>query len=226
MQPTCYLCEAPKTSREHAPPRCLFPHKKDLTTGKDLRRNLISVHSCDEHNSEKSTDDEYLMWILAAQSQGNQYKQLQFQTKGRRAFRRRPGGFLSLLENLTPSVIIGPDGTSPASVSFETDVRRFERCMWHTATALYFDATGNKWKGGYRVFTDVFVRLKGVNVAGVNETSQHMTKRFEALLTAVPARGENPEIFFYKLVSPSETKHLVHMTFYEGIQVSVLLSDA
>jgi len=58
-QPTCYMCDQSSTSREHVPPRCLFPESKDVRG--DFRQNLLTVPSCDEHNSGKSADDEFLM---------------------------------------------------------------------------------------------------------------------------------------------------------------------
>jgi hypothetical protein len=57
---TCYMCENPPTSREHVPPKCLFPESKDVK-GQNFRENLITVPSCDLHNSKKSKDDEFLM---------------------------------------------------------------------------------------------------------------------------------------------------------------------
>lgn len=54
------MCDQPATSREHVPPACLFPEEKDIRTSL-FRNNLITVPSCDLHNSKKSTDDEFLM---------------------------------------------------------------------------------------------------------------------------------------------------------------------
>ena len=59
---TCYMCSAPKTSVEHVPPKGLFPKSKDLPAGMNLRKQLITVPACDLHNTEKSHDDEYLMY--------------------------------------------------------------------------------------------------------------------------------------------------------------------
>ena len=53
----CYYCGEPAMSEEHVPPKCLFPEQKD--TGKDYRKNLITVPSCDKHNAGKSCDDEF-----------------------------------------------------------------------------------------------------------------------------------------------------------------------
>ena len=89
---TCYMCDQPVTSREHVPPKCIFPEKKDLPKGFDFRKNLIKVPSCDEHNSHKSMDDEYLMFVLASSPHGNKHKNLHFERKVMRAINSRMHG--------------------------------------------------------------------------------------------------------------------------------------
>jgi hypothetical protein len=44
----CYRCESIATSREHVPPRNLFPEARE-TECVDFRINLITVPSCDAH---------------------------------------------------------------------------------------------------------------------------------------------------------------------------------
>jgi hypothetical protein len=61
----CYFCGALATSKEHVPPRCLFPKAGDVVDGADYRKNLVTVASCDVHNMHKSKEDEYLRFILA-----------------------------------------------------------------------------------------------------------------------------------------------------------------
>lgn len=56
------MCVA--TSREHVPPKNLFPEARDFP-GRDFRQQLITVPSCDIHNLAKSQDDEFLMVCLA-----------------------------------------------------------------------------------------------------------------------------------------------------------------
>jgi hypothetical protein len=60
----CYMCDAPATSKEHVPPKCIFPERKD-SDGQYLREGLITVPSCELHNSKKSADDEFLMVSIA-----------------------------------------------------------------------------------------------------------------------------------------------------------------
>ena len=61
---TCYMCGNPAITKEHVPPKCLFPEKKDIGTDK-YRLDLITVPSCEKHNNLKSDDDEFLMVSLA-----------------------------------------------------------------------------------------------------------------------------------------------------------------
>jgi len=86
----CYICNEPKVSDEHIPPQCLFPDSKDLPAGLDLRKNLITVPSCAEHNLRKSGDDEYLLFVLVANLNVNTVGLNQWRTKIRRAMIKRP----------------------------------------------------------------------------------------------------------------------------------------
>ena len=222
---TCYACADLANSREHSPPRCLFPESKDLPPEVDLRKNLISVPSCTTHNSERSRDDEYLMWILALPVQGNAKKQAHFQSKGLRAFKRRPDTFIGLLDNLTPIQLKDAHGQVFESASFEVNLNRFDRCMWKIAIALFHHETGEKWLGGFRVFTDAFVELKGKDAEQINRKMREALAKMSYAFRGAPVKGENQEVFTYSIVRSAHA-NAVMMRFYEGIKVVVLLSDA
>ena len=117
---TCYMCNKPASSREHIPPKCLFTKKKDLPKGRDYRKNLISVPSCDEHNSRKSKDDEYLLLVLGMHYENNLDAQRHFARSIKRALRRNPRLF-GIYKNLRP--------TNPGQnigATFEVDKLRLE----------------------------------------------------------------------------------------------------
>jgi len=40
----CYMCGAPAVSKEHVPPKCIFPEQKDIA-GQNFRDGLITVPS-------------------------------------------------------------------------------------------------------------------------------------------------------------------------------------
>src|ERR1700735_2567636 len=95
---TCYICEQIATSREHVPAQSFFPEGKDALNGADLRRNLITVPSCDAHNQNKKKDDEYLWIIISACSSLNECGHQMVRTKVRRSTERRPALVRSLFE--------------------------------------------------------------------------------------------------------------------------------
>jgi len=88
----CYWCGNLATSREHVPPKCLFPEDKSIKDilGKLFRNNLITVISCDEHNISKSHEDEYLMACLSGKADNNDVAYIHNTTKVRRAIEKNP----------------------------------------------------------------------------------------------------------------------------------------
>src|SRR5262245_2453835 len=130
-QASCYMCDAPETSREHAPPLCLFPQFKEF--GRNLRRNLITVPSCDAHNSAKSKDDEFFRAVLLMQSaESSDVARHLFFNKLRRAAGRRPAAHGAFFRD---------HGTVDAGTlrALEIDARRFVACVDRLARALFFD---------------------------------------------------------------------------------------
>ena len=84
------MCSQPATSKEHAPPKCLFPEQKDLEPGQDLRVNLIKVPSCDKHNTEKSDNDVYLLYALVGNVLATSTAKAHFATKVMRSIAHNP----------------------------------------------------------------------------------------------------------------------------------------
>lgn len=56
MAEKCYCCNKNAVSKEHVPPKCIFPNPRPS--------NIITIPSCDTHNLEKSKDDEYFRWFI------------------------------------------------------------------------------------------------------------------------------------------------------------------
>ena len=84
------MCDNLATTKEHVPPKCLFPEKKDLKDiSLDLRKALIKVPSCVDHNCKKSGDDEYLFNVLSMTIQTGKYGLLNFESKVMRSWTRK-----------------------------------------------------------------------------------------------------------------------------------------
>jgi len=82
---SCYMCNKAGTTKEHVPPKCFFPEKKDIRPEEDYRKNLITAPSCQEHNSGKSDDDSYLLAVIAAHYQNNPLSERHYSKKIKRA---------------------------------------------------------------------------------------------------------------------------------------------
>ena len=72
------MCDALATTKEHIPPKALFPKQKDVLSEISLRKDLITVPSCEKHNNSKSRDDEYLVFCLSTCFHGNDIKWVEY----------------------------------------------------------------------------------------------------------------------------------------------------
>lgn len=212
MIQTCYMCEKEATSKEHVPPKSIFPKEKDL------RKNLITVPSCDEHNSSKSLDDEYLAFILSSSHQGNKYNQKHFETKVIRAVKRRPHVYESFLKN-HKTIYTG----GQSSEYIQSDLNRFNSSVFHMACGLFYHHYKNKWLGGFKVLNNLFVDMSSQNAPEINQIIQDANKQISNDFKSKTSLGENKEIFKYNMISDNRNSYAVHMVFYENIKVTVLL---
>ena len=123
---TCYMCDATATSKEHVPPKCLFPEEKDLAVGISLRKNLLKVPSCDSHNSQKSHDDEYFLYILSTSFQINEIGMNHYLTKVRRAAKRNPSILGKIASTAKPVRYIDPNSNKyVSSITHRLEPDRF-----------------------------------------------------------------------------------------------------
>ncbi|MFP3343460.1 hypothetical protein R0J87_13220 [Halomonas sp. SIMBA_159] len=224
MSDTCYMCDAPSTSREHVPPKCIFPEKKDSPKGVDFRKNLIKVPSCDRHNSHKSKDDEYLMFVLACAFRGNEDKSNHFASKVLRAFARKPHVYRSFMDGLSPIYLKHPNGKMEKTASFKVDLERFHNAIFQVACGLFFHQYGKKWQGGYQVITNELIALDSTNAVQTNEVIQRVGERIGKVFENYARHGQNDRIFAYSIVSDDQDRHGIYMKFYEGIEITVLLT--
>ncbi|MGA2314924.1 MAG: hypothetical protein ABSG71_00905 [Thermodesulfobacteriota bacterium] len=219
MPSTCYMCAAPATGNEHVPPRCLFPERKDVP-GLNLRKNLISVPSCETHNSRKSKDDEYLLFILISHFENNRIAGNQFRSKILRALTRRPN-ILSIYKKETKDVFLN----GQATLAFKFDRVRVDRELDHIARGLYFHEFKHTWTKRIAIHSPAMLVLEGPNATFVNRTTQNMASYAATFFNDKPKRGDNPEVFWYQLhAEPENNRLIVRMEFYQGVEV-IALSD-
>jgi hypothetical protein len=148
MTDTCYSCASAATSTEHVPTACLFPEKKDLDDDVDYQKNLITVPSCDEHNSHKSKDDEYVQLILVNGYFNDKAGQDHFSSKIVRAISRRPALLAALYADADPVTV---DGMLTVAVTIDRE--RFNRAFERFVQGLCVKFLGERWPNEFEIHT-------------------------------------------------------------------------
>ena len=131
MTKSCYACDQPATTKEHAPPFSFFPEGH--------RNNLITVPSCTLHNNANAMDVEYTRNIISTFLGVNDVGQRHFLEKAMRSFDHTPALLHTTFSDIQPVKIQGLE----VGV-FTTDVKRVNAVMSACLTALHFRETGEK----------------------------------------------------------------------------------
>lgn len=223
----CYMCNAARTSDEHVPPKGLFPKRRDLPPGVDLRKQLITVPSCDVHNSEKSHDDEYLMYALVFGIQNNPTASEQVKRKIARAMCANPGVARLIAQHQQPvRVEHTTTGKIEDTIALRVDSRRIHQALDNIGRALHFHHFCAQWGGEIQVIPLFLLALEGHAPEAFNASLESMGQAVEALLSGEFAHGANPEVFTYKVVKPgSQIPVVMLLTFYGGSKVVLLFKD-
>jgi len=214
----CYMCESEETSREHVPPRCLFPEKKDIGHSK-YRNNLITVPSCDLHNSHKSKDDEFLMVSIAGIVGNNSIGYLHNRGKVNRALRRTSYKLLSKIlfkqklaklnvkDNKFLDVIVGTP-----------DVERLISCFENIAYGVYRHHFGESFVGEIKVIP-AFLTSLDKNTRNFNNFVKH---KFSIELSGKSQMGHNPDVSYYQFTDiDNNGVSGLKMCFYGNVDVYV-----
>jgi len=203
---TCYMCDSLATSREHAPPKGFFPSTR--------RQNLITVTSCDIHNSKKSKDDEYLRLIISSSYDVNELGRMNIFEKAIRAFIYNPH---LVKEFFFRGQIYAAFVNGERSMAFTYDHPRFVNAMQHMAKAIFFNHFGTKWD------EQLFVVVASGRYSPNQPNYEKQNVRVSVLKSAefgTPRYGENPDIFFYQfLIDGNPQLGNLKMVFYEGFVV-------
>lgn len=198
IQATCYMCDGPATSVEHAPAQCFFP--------KGYRVNLITVPSCSVHNNETSKDDEYVRGIVVSCSGNNNIALDHWRGSVRKSYLHSPKLFLKTFNK-------------QLGTTFFHDRKRVDEVMIKIAYALYFKEYNKRWQSYptpyYHNFhfddgkTDIEERLPDYK----NIPVWHQFK------------GANQSVFKYQFFDGKvngQPNCVLRMMFYEGFEVIII----
>jgi hypothetical protein len=218
------MCTAPKASVEHVPPKGLFPETKDLPSGVDLRKELITVPSCDIHNSAKSQDDEFLMYALVFGIQNNPTAEAQVKSKIIRALTRNAGVAKLMTQHHLPVQIEDiATGIRQETIALKVDMKRVGQAFDHIGRALHFHYFKSKWMGSIQSIPLFMLAIGDESSQEHNAALLSLGNHMEELLVNEPAHGANPEVFTYKvIVAVPQIPVAMLLTFYEGSKVVLL----
>jgi hypothetical protein len=217
MTDSCYACLQAATTREHVPPACLFPEKKDVQDRANLRRNLITVPSCAGHNLVKSGDDEYFLWVLTTNVPGNSVAQMQVRTKLARSYTRRPALGDSLLDSGKDVTVVGSqNGMAFDAIEVPLSGERFQNILDLIARGLFRHHFGEPWRGAVRVHPD-FIGFPNVDATIIDTSRIFLYECANKIFANEPKHGENPTVFWYQVHQPeARLRCLMRFAFYEG----------
>lgn len=223
----CYACDSPKTSVEHVPPRCLFPEKKDLPPGVDLRKQLITVPSCDAHNSAKSHDDEYLLFALVMNLPNNVVGANHFLTKVMRAIAKNPKK-IQRFTNTTVPVLVKDEttGNIEKTIAVRVEFQRLKRTLAMIGRATYFHHFGQRWDGKVSVHPHFTLALTEPNARDLNDALYGLATSSEESFKTEPRHGQNQKVFFYQVATCDQRSGAIMLLhFYEGARVTLLFGE-
>lgn len=223
MAKSCYMCENESTSVEHVPPKCIFPEQKDLHEEVDLRKNLITVPSCDLHNSKKSKDDEYLFYCLAVSLLSNKYAINQFATKITRAIERNPNLIRQFLSNSTSVILEDQKGFRYPSMGIFIDRERLNKIFQHIGYALYNSIKSLKWKKNVFVHPEFLMYLQEENRIELNDKMACFSADLDKYFAPLDYYGENQDVFKFQYLE-SEKDFTIRLYFYGDSKVTIFLT--
>jgi len=214
----CYMCDNDAVSVEHVPPLCLFPEMKD--TGEiNFRKNLITVPSCDLHNSKKSDDDEFLMLSLSGLMKNNPVGQFHQLIKGNRAIKRKNKKFIEkqILRNHRLQKIKTPDNNFRMISVGNPNFERLSDSFRHIAYGMYFHEFKKRFEGKI----DMLFEFLEYTDDNIQTLKTFLKKRFlvENKLNK-EIQGDNPAVFYYQFHEPDEFGLIaLKMVFYGTAEV-------
>lgn len=218
----CYWCGNLATSREHVPPKCLFPENKDIKDilGKSFRNNLITVPSCDEHNMSKSHEDEYLMACLSGRVGNNGVAYIHNATKVRRARERNTN-----MIKVDDEDILKLGGKEFPVQWVTVDNYKLVHSFEAIARALYFHEQNKCFIGECKIISKILTHPDDKKWSNFVIRAAEMIEK-EQPYWETEVKGDNVDIFTYQFSPIDGFKcQALALTFYKSTKVYVILSS-
>lgn len=224
----CYMCNDDGTTIEHVPPKCIFPEAKDLENNENMKKQLITVPSCEKHNSAKSKDDLYILFVLAINVLSNNYATQLTKTKLLRAAKRSPHVFKEFMRERLPVAIQNDHDIDFEYTAIKIDTPRFENSIKHMAYALFYENFKSHFTGEVSIFSNSIINLQNKNSQKINHHTDNICEDIEKLLRNTEFKGSNPEIFKYRFLKLSlitEQNYYLQIKFYDHFNITAIMKN-
>jgi hypothetical protein len=133
----CAYCGAPATTRDHIPPKKLFPQP--------WTDDLITVPACGTCNNCSSSDDEHFIWMMtiSVKAVGEHADNARKQRFSTPTTPRRQRMAANVLQGLTRAAITTPAGLYLGHATLvDADLERVNRVLERIVRGLYFKELG------------------------------------------------------------------------------------
>lgn len=156
------MCDEPGPTREHVPPRCCFPKtdpssEESLFRGNNRQGQLITVPSCELHNTGRSQDRtsqdaELILFTTACSESANSMGHAV--ARYRMAVTRdRNDLFMRWLSHVSDTIIhTQADGSLRRSGTFIVPIKRYLRALDRVGLGLYYHIHKDRFRGAVRSF--------------------------------------------------------------------------
>lgn len=172
----CYYCGNKATGKEHIPPRSFFPDGQ--------RKELFTVPACEEHNNDKSKDDEYVKIVLTTSAnlmfRGDLLPIIE---KSNKALKRNPKLNSIVKNNPEPAFIELSNEELIESKSHEIDLKRFYSFFDCLGRGLYFHRKQSAWKGRVSIAPH-FLLSKHADEVDLKKTKSYLHYSIKMILMA------------------------------------------
>jgi hypothetical protein len=214
----CYYCGKPKTSYEHVPPKCIFFENTD---GSINRNGLITVPSCEEHNSEKQKDDEYFRFLLVMSIHSSGVHGTLNIDKFFRALNRTPHVFSSFIIN-PQQVFVKHESQIEykPTIIYEPDIPRYHKIIKQICIGLFFHTYGTVFSGHIDIAYDGTMSLSDQMI---NDNQKELINTINILGKGIPFLGKNEDIFKYKLIDNCNKVYLL-LVFYQTNEMIIRMT--
>lgn len=202
---TCYMCENPAVTHEHAPPQSIFPAGH--------RFELITVPSCDDHNYAQHLEAEWFRNIVTLGIEVNAEGLCLFSDKVIRSLSNNRRIKRELANQIRPVVINGVE-TGLVSIN----MRRFDAYISGMSCALYFKHFNVKYNKYWVTVNRSALRVEQMITDQSDPRSQLIARLIQWFdqLPFVTIPTSNQEIFKWEYCQEEDEMLIYKYTFYEG----------